>query len=75
MDYGRREFLGLAAAGVAGYASAKAGLSLPKADVFVAGAAGRKVKDLAGSARISGERVDIGCYERYFPLGLMLMFE
>ena len=38
MDYGRREFLGLAAAGIAGYASAKGGLSLPKADVFVAGA-------------------------------------
>ena len=38
MDYGRREFLGLAAAGIAGCASAKVGLSLPKADVFVAGA-------------------------------------
>ena len=38
MNYGRREFLGLAAAGIAGYASAKGGLSLPKADVFVAGA-------------------------------------
>ena len=36
--------------------------------------AGKKVKDLAGSVRISGELVDIGCYERYFPLGFMLMF-
>ena len=38
MDYGRREFLGLAAAGISGFASAKVGLCLPKADVFVAGA-------------------------------------
>lgn len=38
MNYGRRAFLGLTAAGIAGYASAKIGLSLPKADVFVAGA-------------------------------------
>ena len=38
MDYGRREFLGLAAAGISGFASAKVGLRLPKADVFVAGA-------------------------------------
>ena len=37
--------------------------------------AGKKVKDLAGSVRISGEHVDIGCYERYFPLGFMLMFK
>ena len=36
---------------------------------------GRKVKDLAGSVRISGEHVDIGCYERYFPLGMLLMFK
>ena len=36
---------------------------------------GRKVKDLAGSVRISGEYVDIGCYERYFPLGLFLMLK
>ena len=38
MNYGRRAFLGLTAAGISGYASAKIGLSLPKADVFVAGA-------------------------------------
>ena len=38
MDYGRREFLGLAATGISGFASAKVGLCLPKADVFVAGA-------------------------------------
>ena len=36
---------------------------------------GRKVKDLAGSVRISSEHVDIGCYECYFPLGLMMMFK
>ena len=34
----------------------------------------KKVLDLAGSVRISGKCVDIGCYERYFPLGMILMF-
>ena len=33
---------------------------------------GRASRDVAGSIRISGDAVDIGCYERYFPKGLFI---
>ena len=32
-----------------------------------------KVPDLAGSPRLSGKHVDIGCYELYFPKGSALL--